>query len=447
MPTVDGIVSQIDTTSLIRAVLAPRQVAIDTLQSTIQNYERQKEAVAGIKSRLTTLSESIGKMKSLEDFVTYKVDSTSSQFSITTTSDVSPGDYSIRVVSLASAQTSYSQGFDDKSADTLGTGTFKVTVGGATHDIALANGSNSLEDLAEALGELDGVSAYVVDTGAAVGRYKLMVQGDETGAVNAITFDGTGLAGGLVPSFTNHTDAQDAEVSIGGVSVFSASNTLDGVIPGIKLEFEAEGASADTAKISEDPEAMRAKLKEVVDSYNAVVDYYAAQSSFNEELEIRGPLVGESTTRRTISDLSSMFSSQFVVAGTPIESLSMLGISTGRDGKLEFDEEAFDEAMSADPVGVQLFLATEDSPLNKIATRIDELYVDSDNGVLVTRQEGLDSSIEDLQERIAQSEMRMESQAKILRDQFTAMETILGQIQAAQGYLASVFSAMPTTGT
>jgi flagellar hook-associated protein 2 len=446
MPTVDGLVSKIDTTGLINAVLAPRQVAIDTLQATVQRYESQKEAVAGIKSRLSTLSESMAKMNTLDGFLTYKVDTTSTQVSVTTSSGVSAGSYAIRVVKLARAETEVSQGFDDKTANTLGTGSFKITVGGATHDITLDNANNSLEDLASAIDELDGVSAYVVDTGAAVGRYKLMVQGDDTGADNTISFDTTGLAGGLVPTFTEQVAARDAEVDIGGVTIYSASNTLDGAIPGVKLELKTEGTSADTVKISEDADAMRAKLKEVVDSYNTVVDYYAMQTSFNQEQDIRGPLVGESTTRRTMSDLSSMFSSRFVVAGTPIESLSMLGISTGRDGKLEFDEEAYDEAMSNDPVGVQLFLSTEDGPLTKIATKIDDLYVDTDNGLLMARQEGLDSSIEELQERIAQSEMRMETQAKILREQFTAMETILGQIQSTQGYLASFFSAMPTTG-
>lgn len=445
MPNVDGIVSGIDTTALINSIIAAQKVSVDTMKSRVKEYESQKEAVAGVKSRLTTLSDSIKKIDTIEKFQSFTVASTAEQYALTASSGAVPGVYDVQVLNLATAQNTASQGFDDKTTATLATGTLSVTVGTETYDITIDGTNNTLAKLADALDDIDGLSSYVIDTGVTTGRYKLMVQGSVTGAAGAFTLDTSGLSGGLVPTFTNNSSAVDAEVLIGGVSVHVASNTLDGAIPGIRIELKKPGTAAESATVSEDFAAMRAKLQETIDAYNAVVDYHGSQSVYNTDAGLHGPLVGESSTRRALEDLGSMFSSPYTVTGSTISSLSQLGVSTGRDGKLELDTEAFDEMMGKDSAVVEAFLTSTDGPLAKIADRIDTLYVDSDNGTLVSRQEGIDSTIDDLNDRIERSEARLDSQAKRLRDQFTAMETILGQIQSSQTFLSSFFASMSTS--
>lgn len=447
MPTVDGIVSGFDTTALVNASLAAYQVPIKGMKDELARYESQKEAVAGVRGRLNTLVETIRKMDSLDKFQSFKVSGPASgtespAFTLTAGPGAGVGVHDIRVVELATAQLSASQGFDSKTAKTLGTGTLSVTIGAESHELTLGASTSSLQDLAGALDELDGVSAYIVDTGAASGRYQLVVRGEETGSANAITFDTSGLSGGLIPAFTEKTGARDALVEIDGLTVQSASNTVTGALPGLTLALHAETAAAQSVTVSEDLEAMRAKLKETVTAFNAAVDYHATQTVFNPEKGLRGALVGESTTRRALDDVGLMFSKGYTVAGTPLESLSLLGVTTGRDGKLEFDEEAFDGWMAKDPKAVREFLTASEGPLAKIAARVEELYVDPDEGALISRQKGIDSTIEALNDRIARSEERMEAYGKILRDQFTAMERILGQIRSTQGFLTNFFTSM-----
>lgn len=447
MPTVDGIVSGFDTTALIEAIVSARQVSINTLKERVSQYEKQKDAVAGVKSRLTTLSDAIEKMNSVSKFQSFKVTQSSDQFTLSASSGAPVGSYDIQVVNLADSQRTVSSGVDDKTAAVLGTGTLSLTIGTETHDITVDGSNNNLADLADAIDEIDGVSSYVIDTGLSVGRYKLMVQSEVTGVAGAFTIDTSALSGGTIPTFTNNSSAVDAEVLIGGVSVRVASNTLSGAIPGITIELKEPGTSADTATVEEDYEAMRAKVEEVLDAYNEAVSYHATQTVFDSELGLRGGLVGESTTRRAIEDLGSMFSSGYTVTGTDLTSLSLIGVSTGRDGQLTLDTEAFDEMMGKDPEAVKVLLTAEDSPFAKIAERIDTLYVDSDNGTLVTRGEGIDSTIEDLNDSIERSEVRLESEALRLREQFSAMETILGQIQSTQSFLTSFFASMGTVST
>ncbi|MEQ1564114.1 MAG: flagellar filament capping protein FliD [Myxococcota bacterium] len=428
-----------DTTSLINAVLAASQVSIDTLNLRAQAYEAQKEAIAGMKNRMADLSTAIKAMDSADELVAFTATTASQQFSITAGTGAIPGSYGIRVEQLATAETSLSDGYDDKDASVLGTGTFDVTVGGVTTSLTIDGTNNSLQGLADALNDVSGVGAYVLDTGAAVGRYKLVVQGLDTGAANAITLDGSGLGAGTNPTFTETTTAVDAIVHIGGVQVQSASNTLSSAIPGVTLELLQEGTTADPATITRDTEATRTKLQAVVDAYNAIVEYYGQQTVYNPDEGLKGPLVGESSTRRALSDLGDLFTSPQTVVGTSFASLSQLGILTSQDGTLEFDTAVFDAAYEDDPAAVSTFLTDATGPLGKLATRIDDVYVDEDSGTLQSRIEGLEETVSDIEDQVLQAEARMVTQGEILRSKFTAMEIALSKVQAAQGYISALF--------
>jgi flagellar hook-associated protein 2 len=440
MPTVDGIVSGIDTTSLISAILSPQQVTIDTLNSRIAQTEDTQSAVATFSDKLTALSDAIKDMNTPSLFQVNTATTNSSQFTVTADSDALPGTYSIQVTQLAASQISQSAGFDDADAAVLGLGTFAVTVGATTTNLTIDGTNNNFTALAEALNEVDGISAYVLDTGAAVGRYRLIVQGEDTGAANTFSFDESALVGGTEsPSFATSQTAVDAHLVVAGVTVFIASNSSDAIIPGLTLNLLGVGATADSAVVSRDSTAMQGKLQAVVDAYNAIVDDYELQTVFNAEAGIRGPLVGEGTTRSALADLSSMITNRFTVAGTTYTSLAELGFETEQDGQLSFDATVFQAAYDADPDAVTTFLTAETGALTSVSDRIDDLYVDETDGLLASRDETLQGIIEDLQEQVEKNETRLTSMAAILRDRFNAMEQTLSRIQATGAFIDSLF--------
>ncbi len=441
MPSVDGIVSGLNTTSLIDAIVTAQRVTVNVMEAHQEEFELQREAVAGVKNRLVELTDAIGQMGTAEEFVAYSVAGNSAQYTLTAGAGATPGSYSIQVERLATAQSTSSQGFNDPNASVLGTGTVTLTTAqGVQTDVTVDASNNSLTGLAAELNEIDGISAYVLDTGAAIDRYRLIVQGEGTGAQNAFTLDTSALAGGTALTLNNDIAAVDAQLKIGGVTVLSGSNTLTDVVPGLTIELHAAGASADTATVALDTDETRAKLEAVIEAYNSALGYYAQMSVYNTTEDIRGPLFGESTTRRAIEDLGGMIANAYPVPGTDLRSLAELGVSTGRDGTLTLDTAAFNKAFEADPDSVTALLTDKTGPLAQISTRIEELYVDAETGSLIARDESLQSMIEDLDEQIATAELRIEDQAQRLRDQFNAMEMLLGQIQSTQSYLASFFA-------
>lgn len=448
MASVDGIVSGIDTTGLINAIVTARTVSINSMKQNKSDFEKQRESVAGVKNRMQSLVDAIGKLDEAGKLSKWKVDTSATGYSLSTLDgSVTPGSYAIRVDSLASSQTSRSGGFDDAPGDkVLGTGTFSITVGGTTTDLTLDNTNNSWQGLADAINGVDGVSAYVVDTGAATQRYKLVVQSDETGTANGFTMDASALAGGTVPTFTTSA-ATNASATIGGVSVSSSTNTLRDVVPGLEITLKQTTSVAEQATVSRDTTATREALGEFVSAYNAVRDYYAQQTVYDTTKDLKGPLVGEATTRRAVEGLSRAVTDDYTVAGSDLKSLAMLGIKTERSGQLTLDDAAFDAAFDADPDGAVAYLTDAGGPLLSIRSQVEDLYLDEDNGSLVSRGSSLDSTITDMDDQITTAQDRLDAEVSRLRTQFNAMESVLAQLQTSQSTISAFFSSITTSTT
>ena len=156
-------------------------------------------------SRLDDLDDAIKNFEDEDDFKVYKADyEETDAFKVTTENGAIPGNYAIEVKSLATTEAEVSQGFDDKSSTgVLQEGSLVVTYGGTDTTITIDSDNSSLTKLAAAIDDIDGLSAYVLDTGADDEPYKLVVQSEDTGSDNTIEFDTSGLSGsGTAISFT-----------------------------------------------------------------------------------------------------------------------------------------------------------------------------------------------------------------------------------------------------
>ena len=67
-------------------------------------------------------------------------------------------------------------------------------------------------------------------------------------------------------------------------------------------------------------------------------------------------------------------------------------------------------------------------------------YLDSIDGVLVTRQQGFDRRIRDLDNQIAQGERRLEQTEAALLQKFANLEVLLGRLQSQGSALNSLSS-------
>ncbi len=448
--SIDGIVSGLDTTALIDGILGAAAVPLTVMEDQLTELEDRLEAVSGIKNRLDDLATAIEELDEVSEFASFSAGlSEEGYLTVSTDSAVNPGSYEIEILSLSDNEVEVSQSYADK--DTTGVvseGTLNITYGTTTTAITIDSTNSSLEGVASAINDADlGVTAYVINNGDSANPYQLVIQGDDTGSANTITLDTSGLAGGTTPSFTQTSTATDAQIVVNGVSVTGSSDTFADVVPGLTIEADAVTVDPVTVSVSTDEDALVEKVQGFVDAYNAVIDYYNTNTAYSPDDGIRGGLVGESSVRSVINDLGTLVSSEYSGVSGAYTALSMVGIATESDGKLTLDTEALTTAIQDDYDAVEALFTTEDDststygPMATIRNTINDLYLDSDTGILTSRTDSLEESISDQEDRIADFEDYLASYEERLRDQFTNMEVVLADLYASQDYLTALFNS------
>lgn len=435
MPTVDGIVSGMDTSALINAIVEASAGTKYVMAKQLVSYEDKQEKVAGVKNRLDTLLDTIKTMDTATEFPAYQ--STSSDDSKITASadtDAVPGGYTISVSALAQSESEVSDGFADKdSTAVVSTGTYQVKYGSTTSTISIDSTTDTLEGLATQLDALDGLASYVLDTGDASTPYKLVVMGEDTGSSNTIDLSKLGL------NFTETVSAQDAAFEVNGVSVTTASNTVSDSIPGLSLSLIETTSSAVTVQVNRDESAMSDKVQKFVDDYNSLVNYYQINTNYDPDKGIKGALIGDGTVRNIVEKLGNLVSGEYDL-GLDFTSLGQMGVSTNQNGTLNFDSSSLKDNMASNMDAVVSFFTDDSGPLGTIRDRIEDVYLDPYEGTLKARSDSLEASITDLEDSIVDFEERLSDYSQRLRDQFNSMEVVLGELFATQNYLSSLFA-------
>lgn len=439
MPAIDGIASGIDTGSIVNSLVAASATPMKIMEADLAREESKRDRVGEFKTKLTAIADSLKAINETDEFGEFGATlSDEGYFSATTDSQAIAGSYSITVNALAKAEISASQALADADAALGTTGTFSVTYDGEQTDISL-DLTSSLSDLAMELDAVDGIQAYVMNTGDATTPYRLVVMGEDTGDDYGITFDTSGLLGGTIPTMTENVSAQDAEAEINGITVYSSSNKLDDAIPGVELELTQVSSAAINMTVSRDDDAIADKVQAFVDSYNAMRSFYGVQTNFDPDKGTKGVFFADSTLRNVVDKLSDIMTSQSDLTGD-YSTFNQVGIESGQSGKLTLDRTALTDALAANYDDVMAIFTDEDGPAASMVTQLDDYYLAND-GLLETKSETIEDNIEDLEDAIGDFELRLESYESRLRSQFTAMEVALGQMQTTQGFLSALLES------
>ncbi|MEW5883787.1 MAG: flagellar filament capping protein FliD [Armatimonadota bacterium] len=225
-----------------------------------------------------------------------------------------------------------------------------IQINGTNVSVDFAN--DSLADLASRItANVPNVTATVVSAeqnGETV--YKLQIVGDS--ATPTFTDENRVLEniGILQTAFGNELlAAQDAQFTLDGVSLTSASNTVTNIISGATitlLKADAVTPPKTTLSLTRDNEAIRNKVQELADAYNAVVDFLKSAASFDSETLESGPLFGNSTVSLIQEQMArALLQSPDGVTG-PYRNLLAIGVNFDSSGKMTLDTAKFDEALA-----------------------------------------------------------------------------------------------------
>jgi flagellar hook-associated protein 2 len=215
MTSIDGLVSNLDTTAIVNAIISAERFNVDLLTNRQAEATNQLTTYNSISALMVALRTSTQPLLQSSAFDTPAViTSNEDAVTVTSTGAVPAGTYSLTVDSLAANHQVASQGYDDPASASLGTGTIQIQIGtGSNYTITLDSSNNTLTGLKNEINAAGiGVTASIINDGSSSNAYRLLLTANDSGTDNAMSIT-TNLSGGTAPDFS--TAAFDAVEPVG----------------------------------------------------------------------------------------------------------------------------------------------------------------------------------------------------------------------------------------
>ena len=436
-----GIGSGLDVNAIITALVNAKQAGpAQQISSQTTQLQAQEAGLTALGSALNSLQTTLGKLGSSLTFTTYAATLGNTALGTTSTlPNAQPGSYNLTVNHLATAQTRASSAYASGSA--VGAGTLTVSVGNQSMNLNVS-ATDSISSIATAINQSSGnpgVQATIVN---GANGAQLLLTSTKTGVANGFSVSaGSGSSAGLTSlastlNTAGSNEASDASLSIDGIAVTSASNSVSGALNGVTLNLVATGSS--TLTVSQDTSAVTGAVSDFVNAYNSYISTVGTLSSYDPSSKQGGVLLGDTTLMSVQRQVNSVLSSS--VPGNSIGSLAALGITRNADGTLSSNSSTLSSALQSNPGAVQdLFAGT-----NGYATRLNSMLdgFTASNGILATRTASIQSQLSNLSQQSTALTARMNVYATQLRQQYTALDTLMSSLNNTSSYLTSSLQAM-----
>jgi flagellar hook-associated protein 2 len=229
----------------------------------------------------------------------------------------------------------------------------------ATIDLSQYKSLSALRDKLDSMDELD--ANIVQGSIDGVSGYYLMVKG-QTGAANRLMAATTGFTAlSLDTSSGAVTKGRDASITVDGVSMTSASNQFDDIIPGVRFTALAKTNAGETVSVGSttNNDALTQAMSTLVGGFNTLQQTIAEQIKYDPDRTKRGGLSGSTPARNLLNELRRFSTQPIAGYGTGTFSLAELGVRTNKDGSLTLDETVFSKVLAANPSMVEAVLASK----------------------------------------------------------------------------------------
>ncbi len=414
----------IDVTSAVNAILyadrAPER-AWQAQQTTLAN---QTTALNQLQTESSNLSNDLSTLQNPVGVLSSAV-ATSTNSSLLTASAV-PGTASsghlITINNLAVTGSWYSAA-QTSGSSTLTDGTsFQITVGsGNPTTITVAPGNDTLDELAASINSQSlGVTANVV-TDSSGARLSLVADNSGSAADFTVTSD-TSVA------FTQANKGKDASITVDGVPITSASNTVTGALSGVTLNLQ--GASTGTEiglQIGPDTNSISSAINSFVTDYNTLISNVNSQFTYNATTNVAGTLQQDSAVQGLQSQL--LDAGNYLASSGTYTTLTSLGITTNSDGTLSVNSATLNNAISTNSTAVaSFFQGTANNGFAGALSDTLNTYTDPTEGAFTVDLQSISSENQDLTEQTSTLELYLTSQQTILTAQYNAADIAIQQL-------------------
>lgn len=408
-----------DVTTTVNEIVTNMQSVETPWKNQLTKLQSQDSALSSLGTQLSTLSTDLQALTDFSGAMADKTGSSSDTNVLTLTSASSratAGTHSVIVQNLA--QTS--------SAATDAVGTSDVLTGGITFHIGSGGwqtvnvGDNGTADT------ISGLAAAINDAGVGVtanvltnadGTARLSLVSDTSGSAGQITIadssnnpsSPTSLGDSTTPDtnpglgLATIQNGIDATMTVDGVTVTSASNTVANAIPGVTFQLLSTGTPTSSngtttpervqVIIDNDTSTIASAINTFVNDYNTAIKAINSQegkdSSGNPE-----PLYGTAALAQLQEGLLSAMSASY--GSNSINSMISLGITANAsdDGTISLDTSALTDALNSNFDQVVALFQGSDSFGSNFTQTLDKLGNNSATGGAIALALREDSSEE-----------------------------------------------------
>jgi flagellar hook-associated protein 2 len=431
-----------DVASTVTQIQAAESAIETPWQTQLKTLQAQDTVFSSLGSDLSTLTTSVQALTDFAGVFSQKEGSSSNTDVLSLTSASSSavaGSHSVLVKSLAATSSDYLDPIANASHTLAGSVTFQVGSGAST-TITVDSSSNTLSTLAAAINSAGaGVTASVISDSS--GSRLSLVSGTSGSAgqltVTSALSDAT--TGGNLANNTG-TSGVDASLTVDGIALTSASNTVSTAIPGVTFQLLASDLGSPVqVEITNNNSAIESAFSSLVSAYNAVVKDVSTQEG-NDSSGNPEPLYGSPTLSLIQSQLSSALTS--ASASGSVTSVAQLGLSFNDDGTLSLNGDTLDTALNSNFSDVTGFMQNSGSFGQGFATTLNNLGTQAPNGAVYLAQQQNSTEEASLNQSITKENTVLAAQKASLTDELNTANQILQSIPSQLNEVNEMYSAI-----
>jgi flagellar hook-associated protein 2 len=429
--------STIDVQSLLTSVEQANAIPMQLLQQQQSTLQTQSSTLTSIENDINALSTAVSALSNTSGSINSLTATSSDSNLVTATADptAATGTHTIVVNSLATTSSYYTNPVASSSTP-ITTGSFQITVGSnPAATVTVDNTDNTLSGLAAAInGQNLGVTASVVT--------------DANGARLAIVSNTTGSAGNITIAnnttslkFNSAVTGTNASLTVDGVPINSASNTISSVIPGVTLNLVGADAGT-TVSLSLSPDASQATsaVNSFVSAWNTVVQDLNSQFNVASDGTGGGPLEADNTLRGIQNQLLSAITTS-VAGNNGLVNLASIGVNMNTDGTLTVDSGVLSNAVSNNFSSVQSLLQGTGGVATILSSTLNQI-TDPTQGSITLDLQGMSQQNQDLTNQINTMQTQLASQDQLLVAEYAQMQNTLDQMPMLQSQITQQLGSL-----
>ena len=248
--------------------------------------------------------------------------------------------------------------------------------------------------------------------------------------------------------------AQNATLSVNGLSISSASNEVNSVVPGLELNLLATTTTPVVMSVSRDTSVAKQAIIDLVAAYNTFEGVFKGLTAVGSVTEEAGSLKSDSSIRSIREVVRGFLLADSSTPGTSKQGFTDIGISVQRNGSFLVDSTVLGAALSSNYTDVtKMFTGNTDNQsrystdgrgiAGDVANKISG-YLAYD-GIVKLRESSYATKKTALTTDQAALDKKMASVEARYTKQFSTMSKIMDEMKSTQEYLESQLDNLPFT--